>query len=493
MKNQQPSDLPLRRSWFYVSLLRVIRPVAAARMSNHLPLWNALVGHVILASIAFVACITSVALLGPDYQHQGLSTIQKLLKPWFELWNEIERRPQNAIGVGLFLGFIELAFVVTALCVVACGARDEPLRRSFAHAFRQTWLHTINIAVFAILCACFINMTESVRHEFNRRIESKMAPYPQPPKNVAPGSPEQKAYNKAVGKWYQQRSKLVSQTAPILYRYNDEACVAMCITAGFLALATLFAAAGANRPTDPIERDPNCECCGYNLTGLTTDGACPECGQSIIESVGENIRLGPPWERAAKIGHIRAWFQTARISIFDPSGLGKSLKTQQMTNAHQSFFGWTMSANFAFTALVLSVFMLIVENERMSQNDWEFILFGVPLISFVISLAQFVFLQLATLNIGFRYSWRNKKNLLGATSRATSYCSAYLIVWTILVSLTGILAYLIYLKGILATIFGFYGTDTFVAAGWGITILILLLIQQILITRAVQAAQYANT
>ncbi|MCC5823012.1 MAG: hypothetical protein LAT64_07290 [Phycisphaerales bacterium] len=38
-----------------------------------------------------------------------------------------------------------------------------------------------------------------------------------------------------------------------------------------------------------------CERCGYVIEGLPTEGACPECGKPIVESLPER-RMGTPWQ-----------------------------------------------------------------------------------------------------------------------------------------------------------------------------------------------------
>ena len=56
-----------------------------------------------------------------------------------------------------------------------------------------------------------------------------------------------------------------------------------------------------------------CERCGYVIEGLPDDGACPECGKPIAESL-PRARVGSPWQQRG----FRAWFATARAMIHHP-------------------------------------------------------------------------------------------------------------------------------------------------------------------------------
>lgn len=57
-----------------------------------------------------------------------------------------------------------------------------------------------------------------------------------------------------------------------------------------------------------------CERCGYVVEGLATDGACPECGKPIAESLPER-RVGTAWQRKpGVVPLLRTWDQ----SFFHP-------------------------------------------------------------------------------------------------------------------------------------------------------------------------------
>lgn len=55
-----------------------------------------------------------------------------------------------------------------------------------------------------------------------------------------------------------------------------------------------------------------CERCGYVIEGLPSDGACPECGKPISESLPER-RVGTPWQQWPSLPNLlRTWWMTLR-------------------------------------------------------------------------------------------------------------------------------------------------------------------------------------
>lgn len=58
-----------------------------------------------------------------------------------------------------------------------------------------------------------------------------------------------------------------------------------------------------------------CERCGYVVEGLATEGACPECGKPIAESLPER-RAGTAWQREPSAANLlRTWGMSLRHPI----------------------------------------------------------------------------------------------------------------------------------------------------------------------------------
>ena len=60
------------------------------------------------------------------------------------------------------------------------------------------------------------------------------------------------------------------------------------------------------------DEDAICESCGYPLRGVTSDQACPECGQSVSASDPDH-RPGLPWQ--STFG-LLSWFKTVWLTTF---------------------------------------------------------------------------------------------------------------------------------------------------------------------------------
>jgi len=71
----------------------------------------------------------------------------------------------------------------------------------------------------------------------------------------------------------------------------------------------------------PDETALLCEGCGYTLSGLAADSACPECGKPIPESSPE-IRQTSAWERRYQ------WFATTAAVLFHPTRFFRTLATR---------------------------------------------------------------------------------------------------------------------------------------------------------------------
>jgi hypothetical protein len=73
----------------------------------------------------------------------------------------------------------------------------------------------------------------------------------------------------------------------------------------------------ANAPAWRDEYTLLCERCGYVVEGLPTEGACPECGKPIAESLPER-RTGSPWQRDPT---VRTLFVTWIVTLTAPRRL----------------------------------------------------------------------------------------------------------------------------------------------------------------------------
>lgn len=73
------------------------------------------------------------------------------------------------------------------------------------------------------------------------------------------------------------------------------------------------------KPDDvPLDRDHPCGGCGYNLRGLDRTGGCPECGESIAQSLSNRLLAGadPAWVlRVYRGADLILWAVLATIGL----------------------------------------------------------------------------------------------------------------------------------------------------------------------------------
>lgn len=74
-----------------------------------------------------------------------------------------------------------------------------------------------------------------------------------------------------------------------------------------------------NEPTSLLDRDLSCCRCGYSLRGLAREGNCPECGQSVWDSL-QQFTLAfadPAWlARLRRAGRLVSWVFFAAMPVF---------------------------------------------------------------------------------------------------------------------------------------------------------------------------------
>ena len=103
-------------------------------------------------------------------------------------------------------------------------------------------------------------------------------------------------------------------------------------------------------PVVPAETDILCERCGYTLNGLPESGNCPECGEPIVASIGDNLRHPAPWEVTPTwIGFVA----TTVAVLFRPTRFFRSITTRTNIPPARQFAKWhwiLASLLFATTA-----------------------------------------------------------------------------------------------------------------------------------------------
>ncbi len=105
-----------------------------------------------------------------------------------------------------------------------------------------------------------------------------------------------------------------------------------------------------------------CERCGYVVEGLPADGACPECGKAIAESLPER-RVGTPWQRRqTRSSLVHTWI----VTLLKPA---RTLDRMRADEPATWLRAWSFLASAAIIAVGLLVFLGLV----LSVDDGKFL------------------------------------------------------------------------------------------------------------------------
>lgn len=112
----------------------------------------------------------------------------------------------------------------------------------------------------------------------------------------------------------------------------------------------------------PEDRTPLCEGCGYDLSHVSAQGVCTECGKPLAESLElDAVRPGSRWEARDKFS---TWLHTSYAVLADPSRFYRSLKLRTSIESGLRFAG----RHFAFMALGGGLWVLVVCLAMVYQN-----------------------------------------------------------------------------------------------------------------------------
>ncbi|MHC4697229.1 MAG: hypothetical protein ACYTFA_10835 [Planctomycetota bacterium] len=339
-------ELPTEPHWsaevdFLVAWLL---PAKTARRTTHLPLRQVFLAHVLagLTAVFLTFVLPSWLRLGHAVAYSGL--IWEWIRFVGEVAEEIGRRPLEALvaAVGL-AACIEAAFLVLALLLMPWGARGEAMKQSYAHALRQVWMHTTHLLVIALLGAGLALMLDQSYYRW-----SYLNPQPEWTGGVwlravrgtsgydqalqaAPESfrEEVRTFNQARLRW--------RQSWPWYVEYQEPVFVNSIFVLAIWLFWSVLRGVGASGLAEPIKRPPKCESCGYNLTGLTLEGRCPECGDPVVDSLGPSARPGGIWQNRREVGRWHAWQRCSGDAFNRPAWFGRQLRVSDCGVDHRLF------------------------------------------------------------------------------------------------------------------------------------------------------------
>jgi hypothetical protein len=487
------------------------RPAETARRTARLPLLNAWGIHLLGACLITIAITVMVCLV--ERQHA--------FKVFVDILNELARALEHfplevlLILVAVVLG-VEVGFVLLAAMLMPWGARDEPMKASFAHALRVTWLHTAHAFVGVCLAGGIIVFVEGWRQSWMRihpwsspNIQTPtIPPAPSPPSTAPPGSQAWTDYQKAFQEHQKQSQALWNEYGrqwrlawnayrgqqPWYVRYADVFHFYTSAIASLWFLWALLRAMGTRVGVVPPQRPPMCEFCGYNLSVTPINSRCPECGAAVMDSLGPEVRPGIPCERWRELGRVRAAWRSLWYVAVRPARLGRQTRLRPTRAAWKGILLAGLVAIFLFSG---AGFMLIYAIEGLHYGrdfDWEALWIGVVGSGLFAAVCGLLWSGLAATLVAVVERLRFGRNLLPVAMQNAA-CLGGLLSISVLISAL-ILAGTLHLMRI-----GFYNRIAQALAMWEgeITVyvwlipsVVMLLLYFVPLYRATASARYAN-
>lgn len=411
-----------------------LRPATSAPKLASLKLRWAYLIHVLAGIMFFFVFLLWVQI---DFWTSG-----SLSNVFLELVDAFVQHWEEASLITLFTVLcIEAGFVAMALVFLPWGAADEPLRSSWAHVLRFTWLHTTHaLALLLMIGPAVLLLNHMSRLCYQTyppyRFDVTYPPYPSFPTNATPGSQAMKDFEVALaqyeqeveeltGKWQLQYQEWRSRL-PFLVRHNEAIIAFLCTVGSAWFLWALLRAIGAKRTIASVQRPPTCEYCGYNLTGTAIERQCPECGTPTIESLGPQVRPGTEWERG---GGLKTWWRCAITAIRDPSMLGRQI---QVTTQPRRFrwFSWSLILPAGVVgAITVPVAYVLAFHRNPISYEPETITIGMPVLGATSGAGMLMLATLIASVVGMIQTWQNKRNLLPAAAQMSAYLSLLFLGW----------------------------------------------------------------
>jgi hypothetical protein len=324
-----------------------LMPRTAAKHLQGVSLAKAWVVHLLAAVIGALAMLAGRAwVFDTNNFIKMLGQIPRALRGTF-----VGEPLETLVVILLFEG----AFVVFAFLLMPWGARDEKIRRSYAHALRFVWLSTVHLALLATIFVTFVNYCEHVHHQ-TWQTHGRSIAYPtrvpasRPANMTARDLKWQRAVLEVEHERYHRTWAEAEQQIPLIARYREVYFVVGFSLLLLWYLLALLRMIGSPRPVPKIDRHPMCEFCGYNLLHADPEGRCPECGALVLESLGEGNRPGALWERHRQLGIIKTFRLLPRRGQTDE--LGRSIRLTSREYHFASYF-WTFIPLIAVVAYLV--------------------------------------------------------------------------------------------------------------------------------------------
>jgi hypothetical protein len=395
----------------------------------------------------------------------------------------------TSLTVGVFLLSVELGLVSLAWLLAGWGAVDEPLFASYRHALRRVWLQSGQAVVVALMIFCAVFAINTSVEAWQDAHEHELAALWEELHTDVD-------HDEFIRKW-QRIEDLQWKMEPWYVRLKSVMTFWTMVLSTAWLLWSLLRSVGIRRNPAAAERPPTCETCGYNLTGLSMDGRCPECGTAVADSLGDDHRQGSPWDRRRRIGYLSAWWQCLWNPIVDPYRFARQLRACSETTVHRGYLLINVALTTAAIGLAASAIWAVMtsayryDTQRMLWENFCILVAGAGLIGGLFALAFCLF---SAGLIALWYRWLQLRSLLAAAFQCASYLSGYLLLATVLSMATGMAMMVANQQQWFSPISDAYDLphELLTAAVWFVITMLCLLVYIPLLLRATAGTRYAN-
>ena len=332
-----------------------------------------------------------------------------------------QRHPEIVVGSAVAgTAAAAVVYIALATTLMAWGARDERLRTTFRHALRRIWLHTPHLTWAVLLGVTLLLVKEVHQMGWELAISRRANEFAE----EMIGSPPPWTWGQYKAAQDRARSELGT---PWWGTHRDGIHESLTAALALWVLWGLFRAVGAPRPAEKPARPPTCEWCGYNLTGASPDGKCPECGVDVHKSLGAGTKPGAPWSRRRDMSRPRALLRSIADPVLRPESFGREIRVWGDTRDHRPFLAWPLAIIFIAVLAEQHIECLVSYgwNPYGNPTALKWLYWEGPLAAVCSAAAAALAVSLAAGLLAIWHRVHHDRNLAAGFIQATSYLTAY--------------------------------------------------------------------